>query len=75
MSATPIPRTLNLALSKLKGMSSFLQRQVREIGVRTFVKEFSDKLIKEIVLREKRRGDKSFLFIIILLLCKLKKKT
>ncbi|NQY23379.1 MAG: DEAD/DEAH box helicase [Campylobacteraceae bacterium] len=60
MSATPIPRTLNLALSKLKGMSSLLTAPSERIGVRTFVKEFSDKLIKEIVLREKRRGGQIF---------------
>ena len=60
MSATPIPRTLNLALSKLKGMSSLLTAPSERIGVRTFVKEYSDKLIKEIVLREKRRGGQLF---------------
>jgi len=60
MSATPIPRTLNLALSKLKGMSSLLTPPSERIGVRTYVKEYSDKLIKEIILREKRRGGQLF---------------
>ncbi|WP_368028647.1 transcription-repair coupling factor [Arcobacter sp. s6] len=60
MSATPIPRTLNLALSKLKGMSSLLTPPSERLGVRTYVKEFSDKLIKEVVLREKRRGGQLF---------------
>ncbi|MDX4035576.1 transcription-repair coupling factor [Aliarcobacter skirrowii] len=60
MSATPIPRTLNLALSKLKGMSSLLTPPSERLGVRTFVKEYSDGLIKEIVLREKRRGGQLF---------------
>mgnify|MGYP005845525065 CR=1 FL=1 len=60
MSATPIPRTLNLALSKVKGMSSLLTPPSERLGVRTFVKEYSDKLIKEIVLREKRRGGQLF---------------
>ncbi|WP_419770486.1 MAG: transcription-repair coupling factor [Candidatus Marinarcus sp.] len=60
MSATPIPRTLNLALSKLKGMSSLLTPPSQRLGVRTFVKEHSDKLIKEIILREKRRGGQLF---------------
>ncbi len=60
MSATPIPRTLNLALSKLKGMSSLLTPPTERLGVRTYVKEYSDKLIKEIVLREKRRGGQLF---------------
>ncbi|RBQ32456.1 transcription-repair coupling factor [Arcobacter sp. FW59] len=60
MSATPIPRTLNLALSKLKGMSSLLTPPSERLGVRTFVKEYNDKLIKEIILREKRRGGQLF---------------
>ncbi|MDD4328535.1 MAG: transcription-repair coupling factor [Aliarcobacter sp.] len=60
MSATPIPRTLNLALSKLKGMSSLLTPPTERLGVRTYVKEFSDKLIKEVILREKRRGGQLF---------------
>ena len=60
MSATPIPRTLNLALSKLKGMSSLLTPPSERLGVRTYVKEYDDKLIKEIVLREKRRGGQLF---------------
>ena len=60
MSATPIPRTLNLALSKLKGMSTLLTPPSERLGVRTFVKEYSDGLIKEIVLREKRRGGQLF---------------
>lgn len=60
MSATPIPRTLNLALSKLKGMSSLLTPPSERLGVRTYVKEYSESLIKEIILREKRRGGQLF---------------
>ena len=60
MSATPIPRTLNLALSKLKGMSALLTPPSERLGVRTYVKEYSEKLIKEIILREKRRGGQLF---------------
>lgn len=60
MSATPIPRTLNLALSKIKGMSSLSTPPKERIGTRTFVKEYDDKLVKEIILREKRRGGQLF---------------
>ena len=60
MSATPIPRTLNLAMSKIKGMSSLLTPPSERLGVRSFVKEYDDKLIKEIILREKRRGGQLF---------------
>ncbi len=60
MSATPIPRTLNLALSKIKGMSSLLTPPSERLGVRSYVKEYSDQLIKEVILREKRRGGQLF---------------
>jgi len=60
MSATPIPRTLNLALSKIKGMSSLLTPPSQRLGVRSFVKEYDEKMIKEIILREKRRGGQLF---------------
>jgi transcription-repair coupling factor (superfamily II helicase) len=60
MSATPIPRTLNLALSKIKGMSSLLTPPAERLGVRSFVKEYDDKLVKEIIFREKRRGGQLF---------------
>jgi transcription-repair coupling factor (superfamily II helicase) len=60
MSATPIPRTLNLALSKLKGMSKLETAPNERVGTRTYVKEYEDKVIKEIVLREKRRGGQIF---------------
>ncbi|OUR70855.1 transcription-repair coupling factor [Arcobacter sp. 31_11_sub10_T18] len=60
MSATPIPRTLNLALSKVKGMSSLLTPPSERLGVRSYVKEYSEKLVKEIILREKRRGGQIF---------------
>lgn len=60
MSATPIPRTLNLALSKVKGMSALLTPPSERLGVRSFVKEYDEKLVKEVVLREKRRGGQLF---------------
>ncbi len=60
MSATPIPRTLNLAMSKIKGMSSLLTPPSERLGVRSFVKEYSPELIKEVILREKRRGGQLF---------------
>lgn len=60
MSATPIPRTLNQALSSIKGMSSITTPPKERVGVRTYVKEYSDKLIKEAILREKRRAGQLF---------------
>lgn len=60
MSATPIPRTLNMALSHIKGMSHILTPPTERQGVRTFVKEYNEGLIKEVILRELRRGGQVF---------------
>ena len=60
MSATPIPRTLNLAMSKIKGMSRLSSAPAQRLGVRTYVKEYDEKSIKEIILREKRRAGQIF---------------
>ncbi len=60
MSATPIPRSLNQALSSIKTMSTLLTPPSQRQGVRTFVKNYDEKLIKEIILREIRRGGQIF---------------
>ncbi|MFT7005429.1 MAG: transcription-repair coupling factor (superfamily II helicase), partial [Sulfurimonas sp.] len=60
MSATPIPRSLNQALSSIKTMSQLLTPPSERQPVRTFVKEYSEKLIKEVILRELRRGGQVF---------------
>lgn len=60
MSATPIPRSLNQALSSIKTMSQLLTPPSEREPVRTFVKEYEEKLIKEVILREIRRGGQIF---------------
>ena len=60
MSATPIPRTLNMALSHIKGMSTLTTPPFERVGSKTFVKEKSDALIKEAILRELRRNGQIF---------------
>ncbi|SFV70564.1 Transcription-repair coupling factor [hydrothermal vent metagenome] len=60
MSATPIPRSLNLALSDVKSFSEILTPPTERLGVRTFVKSYDDKVIKEAILREMRRGGQIF---------------
>ncbi len=60
MSATPIPRSLNLALSKIKSFSEILTPPTERQGVRTFVKSYDEKIIKETILREIRRGGQIF---------------
>jgi len=60
MSATPIPRSLNQALSSIKTMSQLLTPPGERQGVRTFVKAYDEKLVKEVILRELRRGGQVF---------------
>jgi transcription-repair coupling factor (superfamily II helicase) len=60
MSATPIPRSLNLALSEIKSFSEILTPPTERQGVRTFVKSYDQSVIKEAILRERRRGGQLF---------------
>ncbi len=60
MSATPIPRSLNMALSHIKSFSEILTPPGERAGVRTFVKSFDSALVKEAILREMRRGGQIF---------------
>ena len=60
MSATPIPRSLNMALSSIKQYSTIMTPPAERKGVRTFVKEYNQKLLKECILRELRRGGQIF---------------
>ena len=56
LTATPIPRTLNLALSALRDLSLIATPPERRLSIRTFVGEWRPEVIRESVLREIRRG-------------------
>ncbi|RAX54263.1 transcription-repair coupling factor [Helicobacter sp. 16-1353] len=60
MSATPIPRTLNMALSQIKTKSELNTPPQSRIPPKTFVKSYSDLLLKDAVLRELRRSGQIF---------------
>ncbi|GAA8735236.1 transcription-repair coupling factor [Helicobacter pylori] len=60
MSATPIPRTLNMAFSQIKGISSLKIPPTDRKPSRTFLKEKNDELLKEIIHRELRRNGQIF---------------
>ena len=60
MSATPIPRTLNMALSQIKGLSELKTPPSERQATRTFVKSYDATLLKEVVMREMRRGGQVF---------------
>ena len=56
LTATPIPRTLNFALSGLRDISVIATPPRARLSVKTFVREWDDGLIKESIVREIRRG-------------------
>ena len=60
MSATPIPRSLNMALSHVKSLSEIKTPPKERIGVRSFVKAHDEKVVKEAIARELRRGGQIF---------------
>lgn len=60
LTATPIPRTLNMALSDLRELSIIATPPSRRLAVKTFVRERSDALLKEAMLREIKRGGQVF---------------
>ena len=56
LTATPIPRTLNLALSGLRELSIIATPPSRRQSVKTFVREWNNTLLREALLREIKRG-------------------
>jgi transcription-repair coupling factor (superfamily II helicase) len=56
LTATPIPRTLAMALEGLRDFSVIATAPQRRLAIRTFVSAFSEGLIREAVLRELKRG-------------------
>lgn len=60
MTATPIPRTLSMALEGLRDFSLITTAPSRRLAVKTFVKPFSEGSVREAVLRELKRGGQVF---------------
>ncbi len=56
LTATPIPRTLNLALSGTRELSVIATPPSKRLAVKTFVREWSKTIIREAILREISRG-------------------
>ena len=56
LTATPIPRTLNMALGGLRDLSLMTTPPAERVAIETFVTEWSDSLVREACLREIRRG-------------------
>ncbi len=60
LSATPIPRTLQMALTGIRDLSIIATPPVDRLSVRTYVTEFDTVTVREAWLREKYRGGQAF---------------
>ena len=60
LTATPIPRTLQLALTGVRDLSIIASPPVDRLAVRTFVAPFDPLMVREALLRERYRGGQSF---------------
>jgi transcription-repair coupling factor (superfamily II helicase) len=56
LTATPIPRTLNMALAGLREISLITQAPEGRLAVKTFISQWDKSVIREAILREIRRG-------------------
>jgi len=63
LTATPIPRTLQLALSGLRDLSIIATPPIDRLAVRTFVTPFDELVLREALLREHYRGGQSFFVV------------
>ena len=60
LTATPIPRTLQLALTGIREMSLIATPPVDRLAVRTFILPYDRVVVREALMREKYRGGQSF---------------
>ena len=63
LSATPIPRTLQLALTGVRDLSIIASPPVDRLAVRTFVSPFDPLIVREALLRERYRGGQAFYIV------------
>jgi transcription-repair coupling factor (superfamily II helicase) len=56
LTATPIPRTLNMALSQIRDLSIISTPPTDRLAIKTFVHEWDNALVQEAILREIKRG-------------------
>lgn len=61
LTATPIPRTLNMAFSGMRDLSIIATPPARRLAVKTFVNEQTDSTMKEAILRELLRGGQVYI--------------
>ncbi|QKI89259.1 transcription-repair coupling factor [Thiomicrorhabdus xiamenensis] len=61
MTATPIPRTLNMAMNDLRDLSIIATPPAKRLAVQTFVQQWNPETVREACLREIRRGGQVYL--------------
>ncbi|ABJ90652.1 transcription-repair coupling factor [Buchnera aphidicola] len=63
LTATPIPRTLNMSILGIKDLSIISTPPKKRLKIKTFIKNFHPKIIRKVILRElKRKGQVYYLF-------------
>ena len=63
LTATPIPRTLQLSLSGVRDLSLISTPPIDRLAIRTYVSEFDTVTLREALLRERYRGGQSFFVV------------
>lgn len=63
LTATPIPRTLQLSLTGVRDLSIIATPPVDRLAIRTYVSEWDTVTIREAILRERYRGGQTFLVV------------
>ncbi|HVE44773.1 MAG TPA: transcription-repair coupling factor [Gammaproteobacteria bacterium] len=60
LTATPIPRTLNMSLSGIRDLSIIASPPAKRLSVKTFVHEYENVIVKEAIQREVMRGGQAY---------------
>lgn len=60
LTATPIPRTLNMSLSGVRDLSIIATPPAKRLSIKTFVREYQPSIIREAILREILRGGQAY---------------
>jgi transcription-repair coupling factor (superfamily II helicase) len=60
LTATPIPRTLNMSMAGIRDLSIIATPPARRLSVKTFIRQYDEAVIKEAILREILRGGQVF---------------
>ena len=60
LTATPIPRTLNMAMNGMRDLSIIATPPAKRLAVKTFVRQYDNNVVKEAVMREIMRGGQVF---------------